>query len=135
LKDLGHPHSADELPALRARLATMDKFRRGLLRAFPWPHQLAAQLPDGAVVCRCESVSAGDLRSTVRELGAEEMNRAKALCRVGMGRCQGRYCAHAAAEVVADAARIPVQQVGRLRGQGPVKPLPMSLSLAVEEQQ
>jgi hypothetical protein len=43
-----------------------------------------------------------------------------------MGRCQGRYCGHAAAEIVAHAAGIPVEQVGRIRGQGPVKPLPIS---------
>jgi len=134
LKDAGRPHAVVEMPQLRKRLATMDKFRRGLLQAFPWPHQLASQLPDRAIVCRCEGVSAGDLRATVRDLGAQEMNRAKALCRVGMGRCQGRYCGHAAAELVADAAGLPIERVGRLRGQGPVKPLPMSVPLAVEEQ-
>lgn len=134
LKDAGRPHALDEMPSLRARLATMDKFRKGLLQAFPWPHRLASQLSDGAIVCRCEGVSVGDLRLTVRDLGAQEMNRAKALCRVGMGRCQGRYCGHAAAEVVSDAAGVPIEQVGRLRGQGPVKPLPMSAPLAVEEQ-
>lgn len=133
LADLGQPHSANEMAQLREHLATMDKFRRGLLQAFPWPHQLAAALPDSAIVCRCESVSAGELRSTVRDLGANEINRAKSLSRVGMGRCQGRYCGHAAAEVVADAAQLPLEQVGRLRGQGPVKPLPISASLAVEE--
>jgi len=40
-----------------------------------------------------------------------------------MGRCQGRYCGHAGAEVIAHAAGVPVEQVGRLRGQAPVKPL------------
>ncbi len=134
LADAGIHDAAAERVRLREGLATMDRFRRGLLQAFPWPYRLAAALPDSAIVCRCEAVSAGELRTTVRELGASEMNRAKALCRVGMGRCQGRYCGHAAAEVVADAAQIPVQQVGRLRGQGPVKPLPMSAApLAVEE--
>jgi hypothetical protein len=43
-----------------------------------------------------------------------------------MGRCQGRYCGHAAAEIVAAAASIPVEQIGRLRSQAPVKPLLMS---------
>jgi NADPH-dependent 2,4-dienoyl-CoA reductase/sulfur reductase-like enzyme len=133
LKDLGHARAAGDMPALRSRLATMDRFRQGLLQAFPWPHRLVAELPDHAMVCRCEGVSAGELRHTVRELGANEMNRAKALIRVGMGRCQGRYCGHAAAEIVADAAGLPIEQVGRLRGQGPVKPLPMSVPLAVEE--
>jgi hypothetical protein len=38
-----------------------------------------------------------------------------------MGRCQGRYCGHAAAEVIAAAAGVPLDKVGRLRGQAPVK--------------
>jgi hypothetical protein len=56
-------------------------------------------------------------------MGAQEANRAKAFSRVGMGRCQGRYCANAGAEVIAHAAGVPLEQVGRLRGQAPVKPL------------
>ncbi|MBI5275763.1 MAG: NAD(P)/FAD-dependent oxidoreductase [Burkholderiales bacterium] len=133
MADLARFPSDDEMAQLRKRLKTMDRFRRGLVQAFPWPHEHAAQLADTTVVCRCESISAGELRRTVHELGAQEMNRAKALCRVGMGRCQGRYCGQAAAEVVAHAAQVPIEQVGRLRGQGPVKPLPMSARLAVEE--
>jgi hypothetical protein len=43
-----------------------------------------------------------------------------------MGRCQGRYCGHAAAEVIAAAAGVPLDKVGRLRGQAPVKPFAIS---------
>jgi hypothetical protein len=64
----------------------------------------------------------------VQHAGARESNRAKAFSRVGMGRCQGRYCAHAAAEIIAHTASIPLEQVGRLRGQAPVKPLPVRIS-------
>lgn len=130
LADLGWSVEQPEVAQLRAKLKTMERFRQGLLQAFPWPHEAAARLPDSTVVCRCEVVTAGELRKTVSELGACEINRAKALCRVGMGRCQGRYCGHAAAEIVAHAAGIPVEQVGRIRGQGPVKPFPVS-ALAV----
>lgn len=126
LADQGLPVPGGEVAALRRKLQGMDRFRQGLLKAFPWPHQLAASLPDSAIVCRCEAISAGELRSTVHDKGACEMNRAKALCRVGMGRCQGRYCGHTAAEIVAHAAQVPLEQVGRLRGQGPVKPLSMA---------
>jgi hypothetical protein len=59
----------------------------------------------------------------VCEMGARESNRAKAFSRVGMGRCQGRYCGQAGAEVIAHAAGVPIQEVGRLRTQAPVKPL------------
>jgi NADPH-dependent 2,4-dienoyl-CoA reductase/sulfur reductase-like enzyme len=130
LKDFKLPVAEHELQRLRDEHAKMDRFRQGLAQAFPWPAQQAAQLPDDTIVCRCEAITAGDLRRTVRDMGAQEANRAKALCRVGMGRCQGRYCGNAGAEVIAHAAGIPVEQVGRLRGQAPVKPL----SIAVREE-
>jgi hypothetical protein len=130
LADLGHaPGRAlydAEFTALRRTLAQMDRFREGLARAFPWPHAQVAQLPDEAVVCRCEAVTAGELRRCVTEMDSREVNRAKAFSRVGMGRCQGRFCGHASAEIVAQASGVPVQLVGRLRSQAPVKPLMMS---------
>jgi len=117
---------------LRKTLARMDRFRRGLVQAFPWPQAQAAVLPDDAVVCRCEAVTAGELRRCVVEMDSREVNRAKAFSRVGMGRCQGRYCGHASAEIVAHACGIPVEQVGRLRTQAPVKPLSMATLEAAE---
>jgi NADPH-dependent 2,4-dienoyl-CoA reductase/sulfur reductase-like enzyme len=123
LADLGLNVPRSDAPALRRERARMELFRRGIATAFPWPHQLAAAIPDDAVVCRCECVTAGELRAVATEKGASEVNRAKAFSRVGMGRCQGRYCGHAAAEIVADAAGLSLEQVGRLRGQAPVKPL------------
>lgn len=104
----------------------MEQFRRGLARAFPWPAELAKAVADEVVVCRCEAITAGELRSTATHKGAPELNRAKALSRVGMGRCQGRYCGSAAAEILADVRGERVEAVGRLRGQAPVKPLPLS---------
>ncbi len=127
LKDLHLDVEDKELQRLRAEQASMERFRQGLAQAFPWPMQQAAQLPDEAIVCRCEAVTAGDLRRVVCDMGAQEANRAKAFSRVGMGRCQGRYCGHAGAEVIAHAAGVPVEQVGRLRGQAPVKPLSMAV--------
>jgi hypothetical protein len=76
------------------------------------------------MVCRCEAISVGELRKSY--WCATEANRAKAFSRVGMGRCQGRYCSQAAAEIIAHAASIPLEQAGRQRGQAPVKPLPMA---------
>ena len=130
LGDLGHAPGAalyqDESAALRRTLARMDRFRAGLARAFPWPHAQAAAVPDETVVCRCEAVTAGELRRCVSEMDSREVNRAKAFSRVGMGRCQGRFCGHASAEIVAQACGVPIEQVGRLRSQAPVKPLMMS---------
>ena len=132
LKDVGLSVEDKELQRLRAEQASMERFSQGLAQAFPWPVQQAAQVPDETIVCRCEAITAGELRRVVCDMGAQEANRAKALSRVGMGRCQGRYCGHAGAEVIAHAAGVPVEQVGRLRGQAPVKPLSMAVREAVE---
>ncbi|MEA1671994.1 FAD/NAD(P)-binding oxidoreductase [Nitrospirillum sp. BR 11163] len=127
LKDTGLPVDAGELARLRQGMAGYARFAQGLAEAFPWPAEQAARLPDDAIVCRCEAISAGELRRVVRDMDAREANRAKAFSRVGMGRCQGRYCGHAGAEVIAAAAGVPVREVGRLRGQAPVKPLPAAI--------
>lgn len=108
-------------------LARLSRFADGLAEAFPWPAHQATKLSDDTIVCRCETVTVGELRSVVNEAGAREANRAKAFSRVGMGRCQGRYCGQAAAEIIAAAANVPIEQVGRLRGQAPVKPLPIAI--------
>ncbi len=129
LSDTGHTLDlADTARAVRleAQLAKTTRFRTALERAFPFPADWAAQAIDELVVCRCEEVTAGDLRRTVATTGATEINRLKALCRVGMGRCQGRMCAVAASEILAHCTERPLEDVGRLRGQAPVKPIPFS---------
>lgn len=126
LADLGFPMplaSAD----LR-KLARLERFARGLARAFPWPAAMVGALPDDAVVCRCENVSAGAIRASV-DVGGGEANRIKSLSRVGMGRCQGRYCQLAAVELVAAQTGCTPGAAGRFRGQAPVRPAPIGAFL------
>jgi NADPH-dependent 2,4-dienoyl-CoA reductase/sulfur reductase-like enzyme len=126
LSDRGHAVAVAQVESLKRQRAKMVRFGQGLAEAFPWPAGQAARLADDTIVCRCEGIQAGELRRVVYDEGACEVNRAKAFSRVGMGRCQGRYCAHAAAEVIAHAANVPLEQVGRQRGQAPVKPFPIA---------
>jgi NADPH-dependent 2,4-dienoyl-CoA reductase/sulfur reductase-like enzyme len=120
---------ARAIARLDATLAAGSTFRAALERAFPFPAKLAAEMADDTILCRCEVITAGELRASANEalatLPPSEVNRAKALTRVGMGRCQGRVCGAAAAEVLAASLSCPVEQVGRLRGQPPVKPIPI----------
>jgi NADPH-dependent 2,4-dienoyl-CoA reductase/sulfur reductase-like enzyme len=133
LEDRGLPVDAARARALEQRLAGIRPFRRGLERAFPFPVDWAARADDELIVCRCEHITAGQLRRTVREAGADDINRLKALSRVGMGRCQGRMCGVAATEILAQACGRPVGEVGRLRGQAPIKPVPLSALSAHRE--
>jgi len=128
LEDLGiegaQPQRATRIErALGAHL----RFRRGLETAFAPPASWAAEAPDALIVCRCEEVTAGELRACVRDTGARELNRLKALTRIGMGRCQGRMCAPAASRLLAHAAGCELSDVGRLRGQAPIKPVPIAM--------
>jgi NAD(P)H-nitrite reductase large subunit len=50
-----------------------------------------APLPDEAVICRCERITAGEIRSAIRG-GVRDMNQMKALNRAGMGACGSKTC-------------------------------------------
>ncbi|MCG8510843.1 MAG: NAD(P)/FAD-dependent oxidoreductase [Rhodospirillales bacterium] len=127
LSDLGNQGCQAELKRLNRRLHRFERFRAALdEQAFPFPAHLAASAEDNLMVCRCEGISAGDIRHAACHLDATGINRAKAFTRVGMGRCQGRVCEAAAAEILADTLGVPVEEVGRMRKQAPIKPIPMA---------
>lgn len=128
LEDAGVAIDHRRPAVLEQQLTGIQRFRQGLETAFPFPEDWAAQAPDELIVCRCEEVSVGDVRAVVDE-GHWEINRVKAHCRVGMGRCQGRMCGLAAAEIVAERSGRGIEHVGRLRGQAPIKPLPFGVQV------
>jgi len=132
IEDLGIKVDAARTQDLDKQLAAIGRLRQALERSFPFPTDWAESVPDDLVICRCEEITAGTLRACVTETGAHEMNRVKALTRVGMGRCQGRMCSAGATELLAHALKVGPEQVGRLRSQPPVKPFP--ISVMVEEQ-
>jgi NADPH-dependent 2,4-dienoyl-CoA reductase/sulfur reductase-like enzyme len=125
LQDLGYRVEAAEIARLDKALAREARFRRALEAAYPFPGQLLDDVADYEIVCRCEGITAGTLREAARQKDAAEVNRLKALTRIGMGRCQGRVCGHIAAELLARAHGCSIESVGRLRSQPPIKPIPV----------
>jgi NADPH-dependent 2,4-dienoyl-CoA reductase/sulfur reductase-like enzyme len=110
----------------RGRLRHLEGFRRvldGLYRVGPGLHTLA---DDGTVLCRCEEVSAGETLAAIRD-GATETNEVKAWTRVGMGRCQGRMCGPALAQMIARVTGRPVAEIGPLTARPPVTPVPLGV--------
>jgi NADPH-dependent 2,4-dienoyl-CoA reductase/sulfur reductase-like enzyme len=89
-----------DVSAARSAVATARRFAATLNARYPAPRDLAgvavAALPDDALVCRCESVSAGRIRAATECTGAD-IDAAKSATRAGMGPCQGRECAPALA--------------------------------------
>ncbi|MEW2512654.1 FAD-dependent oxidoreductase [Streptomyces sp. NPDC046870] len=109
---LAEGHIAGCSAAARLRGTTPDPHgwaaaarARGRLRAFATaldevyapPAGWADRIPDATVVCRCEEVTAGEVRGAVESLGAGDLRTVKLLTRAGMGWCQGRMCAPAVA--------------------------------------
>jgi len=49
------------------------------------------KIPDDAIVCRCERVTAGEIRPLIRR-GIKDLNQIKAITRAGMGACGAKTC-------------------------------------------
>jgi NADPH-dependent 2,4-dienoyl-CoA reductase/sulfur reductase-like enzyme len=79
-------------------------------------------LDDATIVCRCEEVTAGQIREAAT-LGCLGLNQLKAFTRSGMGPCQGRMCGAAAADVMAQARGVLVPEVEPYRPRFPTKPV------------
>ena len=52
---------------------------------------MSERLDDDVLVCRCEEVTAGDIRRAIRA-GATDVTQVKLRTSAGMGLCQGRTC-------------------------------------------
>jgi NADPH-dependent 2,4-dienoyl-CoA reductase/sulfur reductase-like enzyme len=137
LDDLGvaHPRGPGmpDAASIERSLKRIAVFREGIETAFAPPAKCASQWPDDMTVCRCEEIDAGTLRRCIRGGEANEINRLKALTRVGMGRCQGRMCGEAALTLLAEETGKPLEAVGRLRSQPPVKPIPLSPAMYADD--
>lgn len=112
---------ADVAP-IRAALARALRGRAFLDALFRPSASFRVPARDDVVVCRCEEVTAGEVREAVA-IGANGPNQLKAYRRCGMGPCQGRMCGLTVTEVIADARGVGAQEVGYYRLRSPVKPV------------
>ncbi|MEK9673539.1 MAG: (2Fe-2S)-binding protein [Rhodospirillaceae bacterium] len=86
--------------------------------------------PD-VVVCRCEEVTAGQVRACVR-LGCQGPNQLKSFCRADMGPCRGRLCGLTVSEIMAAERSTAVGRIGHCRLRPPVKPVTLGDLAALE---
>lgn len=100
-----------------------ERHIRPFLEAFfHIPKKLLCVPDDDTVVCRCEEVTAGEIRLAVAD-GHGDSNQVKFLTRCGMGPCQGRMCAEAVAHIVATTTNEDKPQASLYRTRPPVTPL------------
>ncbi len=89
------------------------------------PRRDLYHVSDDTIVCRCEEVTAGEIRQAIRE-GCREPNEIKALTRCGMGNCQARMCGAGLAEIVAAELAVEMRDLQPLNIRSPVRNLPLA---------
>lgn len=115
----------DSLAApINKQLTSQAKLRKFLDILYKPPTALL-QPQDTTIVCRCEEVTAGDIRSYVN-IGCSGPNQTKAFGRCGMGPCQGRYCGLTVTEILASENKLSHDEVGAYRIRSPIKPVTLA---------
>ncbi|RLJ51704.1 thioredoxin reductase [Litoreibacter meonggei] len=133
-------HQAGRLPlAERDRFAAAPRAKlESELAARPfldaaYPPCAEALLPDDkTLICRCEEVTAGDIRGYAK-LGCIGPNQTKAFGRAGMGPCQGRYCGLSVTVLLADATGQTADETGYYRIRPPIKPVTLGELAAMDD--
>jgi NADPH-dependent 2,4-dienoyl-CoA reductase/sulfur reductase-like enzyme len=97
---------------------------RPFLDALYRPPKWLAEPSDDTVVCRCEEVTAGQIRDMAR-LGCQGPNQTKFFSRCGMGPCQGRMCGLTVTQLLASCGEATPAQVGAYHVRSPLKPVPL----------
>lgn len=101
-------------------LARHRRFQRALWGLFGTGlSPLAGMTPD-TVVCRCEDVTAGQIRAAAGEVG-NAIGAVKRVTRAGMGRCQGRFCGPVVRHMLSD--RSAGSETDLAAPQNPIKPV------------
>ncbi|ARP82003.1 FAD/NAD(P)-binding oxidoreductase [Bordetella genomosp. 8] len=118
---LSQPEAELAAAPLRGALAEMLRLRPMLDAMYP-PRPGVFSPSDDTIVCRCEELTAGDIRKAA-ELGQPGPNQIKSFTRAGMGPCQGRQCGYTIAHILAEQQQRPVAEVGFYRIRPPLKPL------------
>ena len=133
--DLGRIQSAalDHRSAAARRVLARHRAARPFLDRLYRPQQqwLAPTDPD-TVICRCEEIRAGDIRSLVAAQNCPGPNQLKSFMRCGMGPCQGRLCGLTAVELIAETRGQTPAEIGYYRIRAPIKPITLGDMAALD---
>ena len=73
---------------------------------------IAAHPDYGKIVCRCETISEGEIRDACRRNPkARDIDGVKRRTRAGMGRCQGGFCSPYVMRIISEECGIPMENV------------------------
>jgi thioredoxin reductase len=105
-----------------AGLAKQRRFQEALWTVYASPLNAPKERCGDTVICRCEEVTFGELDAALDE-GLSTVGALKRRTRIGMGRCQGRYCAPVLDEIVCERFGRPRDEMSGFAPRVPVKPV------------
>jgi thioredoxin reductase/bacterioferritin-associated ferredoxin len=113
---------------VRLRLRRAERFGSAVSRMMALRPGLIRGIAPDTIVCRCEDISRAAIDRAAAE-GARHVNQLKSTTRCGMGPCQGRSCADAAAEILAEDSGLSRDKVGQWTARVPLRPIPLEAAL------
>jgi NADPH-dependent 2,4-dienoyl-CoA reductase/sulfur reductase-like enzyme len=117
---------------LRTKLNSLRKFRRSLDQIYRIYPDLYANITDDTIVCRCEGITAGEIREAMRA-GTFSLNDIKKRSRAGMGHCQAANCAPVIAAMLVRELGLRPEAVRMMTTRPPARPIPLNL-LSVDKE-
>jgi NADPH-dependent 2,4-dienoyl-CoA reductase/sulfur reductase-like enzyme len=106
------------------KLDRARRFGRAMARLVAPRASAMHGVPDDTIVCRCEDVTAGELRDAIGR-GSSELNALKSATRCGMGPCGGRMCGEAATALM-ECAGLGRNEIGQWNVRPPLRPIPIA---------
>lgn len=87
------------------------------------PVEPEGPLDDDVIVCRCEEITAGEIRKAIREYHATTVTEVKRRVRAGMGLCQGRTCGKLVSRIIAEETGKKMNEIQGSTDRPPVRPV------------
>jgi NADPH-dependent 2,4-dienoyl-CoA reductase/sulfur reductase-like enzyme len=113
-----------EAQRVRARvdLARHRRFQHALWELYAAPAYSTRWATPDTLICRCEEVTFGQIEAALAE-DIQSIGAVKRRTRVGMGRCQGRYCAPVLDALLTERCGRPRDEFSGFAPRVPVKPV------------
>ena len=85
------------------------------------------------IICLCEDLTEDDISAAI-DLGFKDLESLKRFTGAFTGPCQGKVCAMNVIKILAEKTSRRIEDVGITTLRPPVKPIPLELLVAVDEQ-
>jgi NADPH-dependent 2,4-dienoyl-CoA reductase/sulfur reductase-like enzyme len=117
----------DERTVANARTALNRhrRFQDALWSVFAAPQPQVEHADRDTIICRCEDVTLGAIESALGD-GVPAIGEVKRRTRLGMGRCQGRYCAPVLGALLAERQGRVADELAFFAPRVPAKPVAIS---------